>query len=79
MIGNKLYHKRTGEWFKGKKVRTLYELRNGYTVIPEGTVLTITRKSSGFTLEGEPCEHCGVQVRISKVEPYSVELIEADS
>jgi hypothetical protein len=79
MIGNKLYQRRTEAWFKGKRVRTLCELRNGYAVIPEGAVLTITRKSSGFTLEGEPCEHCRFQVRISKVSPCDVELAEAAS
>lgn len=76
MIGNKLYQRRTEAWFRGKRVRTLRELRNGYTVIPKGAVLTITRKSSGFLLEGDPCEHCGVRIRISKVSPCEVELVE---
>jgi hypothetical protein len=69
------YKTTTEKVFKGKKVRTLIEMRNGLMVIPEGTICTITRKYQGFNLTSEPCKSCGVQIRISRVHRRDVELI----
>ncbi len=77
-IGNALYQKHNAKWFQGKRVRTTTELSNGRIVIPKGSLLTIQGKSSGFLLHGKPCEHCGVKVIISKVEPWAVEFDEGE-
>jgi hypothetical protein len=76
---DKTYQKHNEAWFLGKRVRTLRDLRNGVTLIPKGTVLTIARKSSGFLLEGLPCERCGISVRISDVSHRDVDMVESDS
>lgn len=60
------------EW-KRHNVRTLGELRNGKTVIPKGTVCRITAKFGGFTLQTDPCSHCGISVLISRVPCGDVE------
>lgn len=64
-------YEHTTEWkFKGRKVRTLNPLRNGWGEIPAGTIATITRKHGGFNLLTEPCPRCGLRASISKV-PYT--------
>lgn len=63
---------------RGRKVRTLKELRNTHCAIPAGTVCTITRKGSGFNIQGEPCPECRVRVCISGVNPLDVELLPAE-
>lgn len=69
------YDRLTGEQLRGRKVRTLCPMSNGFVEIPAGTILTIGRKFSGFTMRSEPCSLCGVRVLISRVEPQSVELL----
>lgn len=71
----KTYKNKTEKFFVGKKVRTLIRMQNGLMVIPEGTFCTITRKFGGFNLKSEPCETCGVQIRISRVHRRDVELV----
>lgn len=70
----KTYRKYTEKFFMDKKVRTLIQMQNGLMIIPEGTICTITRKFGGFNLKSEPCKHCGVQIRISRVHRRDVEL-----
>ena len=72
----KTYNKKTEKFFIGKKVRTLVQMQNGLIVIPKGKICKITRKFGGFNLTTEPCEHCGVGIRISRVHRRDVELIE---
>ncbi len=74
MITNKEYHKLTEAKVKGLRVRCLYDLQNGNTVIPAGTILTILRKSSGYLLKGKKCECCGISPLISKVEPGALDF-----
>lgn len=59
----------------GMKVRTLREMRNGFMIIPAGTVATIT---SGYRwerleIEGQPCTCCGVRVLVSCVSKGALE------
>jgi hypothetical protein len=49
-------------------------MRNGWGVIPAGTVMTVTYKRSGFTLTAERCAHCGLQPSMTKVGPDDVEI-----
>ena len=69
------YLRMTERELRGRKVRTRIEMSNGYVTIPEGTILTITRKMRGLDLIGPTCSHCGVKVRISKVMPRHVFLL----
>lgn len=60
---------------KGRMVRTLRDLKNGWGVIPRGTIATIAGKQGGFSLQSEPCPCCGMRVSISKVPYTDVELL----
>lgn len=73
------YKKKPERFWKGRKVKTLRELSNGYWSIPEGFILTITHKYCGFDLKAtDTCPHCGVgkKLTISRVNPTAVELCE---
>lgn len=71
----KTYQNKTEKFFMGKKVRTLIQMANGLMIIPEGAICTITRKFGGFNLKSEPCEKCGVRIRITRVHRRDVELV----
>jgi hypothetical protein len=71
------YSRRAVPEWRGVKVRSLRALRNGWAEMPAGTIFTITRKFSGFDLESDPCEHCGIKMRISRVQPQDLELVDA--
>ncbi|MHC4617241.1 MAG: hypothetical protein ACYTEQ_05760 [Planctomycetota bacterium] len=74
-MDQRFYKQHTNHFFKGKKVRTLTELRNGYMVIPEGSICEIRFKYNGFDLTGPRCERCGVAVSIGRVSYRDVELV----
>lgn len=79
MVTQKEYFRKPESFWMGKKVKTLRDMRNGWVEIPKGTILKITRKYQGFSLEGvEVCPHCkiGNRLSISRVEPIAVELLE---
>ena len=75
MISLAEYNRRPGTWWLGKRVRTLRALTPHWMTIPSGTVLVITNKMSGFSLQAEPCSHCGVQMCVSRVPPNALELL----
>ena len=75
-MDEKYYEKHNEAFFLNRKVRTLKEMQNGYAVIAKGTICKITRKYGGFDLNTEPCDACGVKVRISRVGFRDVELVE---
>ena len=58
---------------RGRSVRSLVALRNGYGELPAGTIYEVRDKRSGFGLRSEPCGHCGFQQNINKVRPEEVE------
>ena len=68
------YDKLRAYEMRGRRVRTLTELRNGHGVIPKGATATITDKHRGLALVMDACESCGVQMRISRVSYSDVEL-----
>lgn len=70
-----IYQNKTEKFFLGKKVRTLIQMQNGLMIIPKGAICTITRKFGGFNLESEPCEKCGVRIKITRVRRRDVELV----
>lgn len=60
----------------GLRVRTKRLLSNRIYDVPEGTVCDVTGRYRGLTLLGSPCDRCCVQVRLRRVSPDDVELIE---
>ena len=71
----KTYKKYTEKQWKTKRVMSLREMSNGWFKIPKGTKFNITRKYDGFGLIADPCKCCGVQVKISRVEPMALMVI----
>jgi len=57
----------------GDVVRSRREMRNGYAVLPAGTLFTVRRRFSGYDLDSHPCDRCGVQIRISRVGDAALE------
>ena len=61
----------------GMKVRTLREMMNGTTIIPQGSIGLVERRYGGLWLYFEHrCEHChfGNRVWLRKVDPIAVEI-----
>lgn len=73
------YQRMTVAQLRGRKVRLLEDLQNHSSIIRAGTIMTIWDKQSGFTLEGDFCQCCGVAARISKVEPHCVALLPVET
>lgn len=67
MIAQRWYT-RTNEWWIGRKVRTLDNIRTraGLT-LAEGSICEVVRKFKGLTLRTERCVHCGVQFEVAKM------------
>lgn len=62
------------DW-KGRKVRTLRDLRNGWGVIPAGTVFEVRENWAGLNLLGDRCTCCGLRASINRVPEHDVELL----
>lgn len=81
MLTQKEYKKYPESYWKGKKVRILSEMQtNGGKIFPIGTLMKIVRKYKGFELKIiEICPHCkrGDNWRISRVQPYSLSLVDS--
>lgn len=60
----------------GMIVETRREMRNGMLIIPAGTKCEVTYARSGLTLEADPCPHCGVQIRVTRVDSADVLALE---
>ena len=75
MITEAHYRRFTEEQWKGRKVRSLRDMRNGYAELPAGTIFTITGKYKGFSLVSDPCATCGVKIHIGRVSGASLELV----
>ena len=70
--------KKATDWL-GRKVKTRVDMRNGYSDIPTGTVLTVTYVRSGLTLQSDACKCCGVSLYIRGVEARDVQLLPDDT
>ncbi len=62
------------DWI-GRRVRALRALSNGNLTVPPGKILTVARNWKGLELVSDPCPHCGVKIRITRVSVHSVELL----
>lgn len=52
------------EW-TGLRCRLKSEARSRHLAAPAGTIVTVTDGGVVSWFEGEPCEHCGVRLRMS--------------
>jgi len=74
----KEYRDNREDFFLGRKIRLVHEIKNGNHVFPLGYIMEIDRKYNGFTLKSvDTCKECGVGARnsITRVHPSSVELL----
>lgn len=78
MISQSQYNRITAPDWKGKRVRSLVPLNTSQVVVPAGTEFTVEGKFNGLDILGDACSHCGVQVRISRVNPSKLELVDAN-
>ncbi len=75
-MDQKTYDRTTEREFRGRRVRSLVELKNGWGSLPAGKILTIEKKFNGFNLISDPCPTCGFRLSISRVKPRQIELLE---
>ncbi len=76
MISDHDYKRWTEKMVKGKRARIEQDCYTGTVKIPKGMIVTITHKHRGYSVQSEPCDHCGVSVRASRVEPYMLTMLE---
>ncbi len=76
MISNRQYKRWTEREVKGKRARMEQDSFTAQFKIPKGTIVKITHKYKGYSVESEPCDHCGVSIRANRVEPYMLTMIE---
>lgn len=69
------YERLTETEMKGRRWRTVRPIASSQMEVPAGTEVRIVRKFGGVGIVTNPCEHCGVAVRISKVAFDAVEEI----
>lgn len=67
--------RRMADWV-GSRVKTLYAMENGYAKMPAGSVAVVTGVSRGFNLEFAPCSCCSMTVKVSRVRPEHLEIVE---
>lgn len=70
--------KRMADWV-GSRVKTLYAMENSYAKMPAGSVAVVTGVSRGFNLEFAPCSCCSMTVKVSRVRPEHLEIVELKS
>lgn len=63
--------------YVGKRVRTLREFRNGWGIVPIGSIALIDHQSpKGSTLRITSCVCCGMQPIISAIKSVDIEFVE---
>jgi len=60
----------------GMKAETARDMANGYIKLPAGSLVTVTSWHCNANIEGDPCPHCGVRVRITRVHERDLIPIE---
>jgi len=70
-----IYLNTTEKKFLGRIVRSKIPMKNSIGILPAGSLFKITRKYGGFSLESEPCPHCGMILRITGVSYQDIDLI----
>jgi len=68
--------KRAGDW-RGKQVKTVRKLSNGWCQIPAGTSGHITSSGrNGLHFHSDPCPCCGIVSKISALDYCDVKLLD---
>ncbi|WP_439125957.1 MAG: hypothetical protein ACNJA3_29045 (plasmid) [Pseudomonas rhizophila] len=63
--------------YTGKRVRTLREFRNGWGIIPSGSLAVIDHQSpKGSSLVIDTCSCCGLKPIISSIKASDIEFVE---
>ena len=78
MIKTSEYNRVTAAEWMGVKVRSLRPITTGMMTIPAGTIFSVEGKFSGFDVKADPCSHCGVQARVSRVSCTAFERVETN-
>ena len=73
------YRKLTAEQLDGRRVCLVTPVSNGAGTWPVGTTARIVGKYDGLSLRSDPCACCGVRLRIARVPPRSVMLLDGGS
>lgn len=73
-MDGKWYRKTTLAEMKKMKFVLARAVGNGRGVFPKGLKVVVEDKQAGLTLRADPCTHCGVAVRITKVSPFDVDI-----
>lgn len=74
-VNKRDYNRWTHAQWRGRRVRSLRELRNASAIIPAGTVFTVKGKFGGLELLADACNCCRIQMRISRVPIEDLEML----
>jgi len=75
-MDKKTYDQTRDREFRGRKVKTLVALQNGWCRIAPGTIATVQRKYGGLELMTDPCPTCGIKIIISHVRFFEVNFVD---
>ena len=62
--------RKTGEWWKGKKLVLTRPVRTWQATLETGRRVTVTRKFKGFKFRTAFCGHCGTAFHASKIPAH---------
>ena len=64
--------------YRGRMVRLTRDIANGFGKLPAGAVGVIEHQSpKGSEFLGQPCAHCGLQMRVSRLTVDDIEFVES--
>ena len=64
--------------YRGRLVRLTRDIANGLGKLPVGAVGIIeTQSPKGSAFLGQPCPHCGLQMRVSRLSVDDIEFVES--
>lgn len=70
-----IYRRMTAAEMQRRRWRTTRILRNGNMTVPAGSQVRVVRKFNGLDIEADPCDHCGVAIRVRSVPFQDLEEI----
>lgn len=75
-ISAKEYRRLAEHEWKGKRVRSIVPIATGMMEMPAGSLFEITGKYSGFSVQSDPCAHCGVALKARRVPHWMLEVVD---
>lgn len=70
------YKAHPAHYFIGKKARLIKDVNSYHGIILAGTTVILENKRSGFTIITKKCDSCNIRMRVFKVNPEKLDLIE---